>query len=414
MSEAGASESQPFRARTALALALVGVFAFGGLLVMAAFGGDIARAPDPGCRATSTAHCAVGFAGLRELVRESGAPAVVLAGRPPRGRADGLLVVTPQPGRATDIAGLGYAGPVLVVLPKWATIQDPKRPRFAFKLGPIPMAAMPQTDILDDLKVARRPGIARPVLTGAPGEPLAGLALRPGAIDRLQTFLAPDWVPVLRDEAGRAVIAHMPTARIYVLSEPDLLNTHGLADPATFAAAVSIVRALRVGDGPVLFEAAPDGAAGRVGGGRNALKLALAPPFLAVTLCLIAALTLAVGEALVRFGPIRAEGRAIALGKEALVDNTAQLVRLARREPRMAAPYAAFTRGEAARAVGAPGALGGEALTLYLDRLAERRGLADRLGALVVEAETVKTRAGLVALARRLYQWRSEMTRESL
>ena len=65
----------------------------------------------------------------------------------------------------------------------------------------------------------------------------------------------------------------------------------------------------------------------------------------------------------------RREERAIALGKAALVENSAGLIRLARREARLGGAYAEVVRQEAARAVGAPPALQGEALDAYLDRL---------------------------------------------
>jgi hypothetical protein len=82
----------------------------------------------------------------------------------------------------------------------------------------------------------------------------------------------------------------------------------------------------------------------------------------------------------------------------------------------MATPYAALTQLAAARAVGAPRELSGEALTGFLDRLGAQRGLADNLADLSDEAARTPAgaagRARLTALAARLYRWRLEMTRE--
>jgi hypothetical protein len=78
----------------------------------------------------------------------------------------------------------------------------------------------------------------------------------------------------------------------------------------------------------------------------------------------------------------------------------------------MATAYAALTRKAAARAVGAPRELAGDALTDFLDRLGRQRGLADNLASLNHEAGRVENRPGLTALAGRLYRWRLEMTRE--
>ncbi len=71
---------------------------------------------------------------------------------------------------------------------------------------------------------------------------------------------------------------------------------------------------------------------------RNPLRLMFDPPFLAVTLCFAAALALAGLQTAFRFGPVRRPSRVFALGKEALTDNSAQLIRLAGREGRHGQP----------------------------------------------------------------------------
>ncbi|HEY1753442.1 MAG TPA: hypothetical protein VGG29_19450 [Caulobacteraceae bacterium] len=406
MSEASGESRPVFRARTAIALVLVGVFAFSGFVTLLAYAPALDR--DAHCRSNVYSTCAIGFAGLAELARQGGAPTVISRSALPRGRAEGLLVVTPEPGRGTDIAGLGFSGPVLVVLPKWTVAPDPNHLAWGLKAGLFDPAVMPHKDVLDSVSVARRRGVAQPRLTGAAGTPLEGVTLAPGPIDSLQTFTAKDWVPVLTDEAGHAVIAQMPSTQIYVLSEPDLLNTQGLANVDTLGAAVAILRGLRAGEGPMIFDTTLNGYKLE----RSPLRLMFDPPFLAVTLCLAAALALAGLQALFRFGPMRRSERAIALGKEALTDNSAQLIRLAGREAKMAPAYAALTRKAAARAVGAPRTLTGDALTDFLDRLGAQRGLPDNLASLSHEAGRVEGRGALAALAERLYRWRLEMTRE--
>jgi len=87
-------------------------------------------------------------------------------------------------------------------------------------------------------------------------------------------------------------------------------------------------------------------------------------------------------------------------------------VRMAGREAAMGEPYAALTRDLAARAVGAPRGLTGEALTELLDRLGARRGAADTLSYLTLLAKTARSRGQLADTAKRLYRWRVEMTGE--
>jgi hypothetical protein len=406
LSETPAAAPPLFRLRTALALVIVGVFAFAAFVTLLAYAPDTNRISL--CRPNAYSPCAVGFQALTELVKESGAPMTVSRTDLPKGHTDGVLIVTPEAGSQPDVSALGFAGPTLVVLPKWMARPQFGHPTWGLNDGVLPTFEMPKGPLLDPVAVARRQGASQPILAGVASTVLDGVTLRPGKIDQLQTFEAKGWTPVLTDEHGAMVIAQAPNSLIYVLSEPDLLDTQGLGDPHTFAAAVTLLRALRAGDGPFIFDVTLNGYKLE----RNVLRLMFDPPFLAVTLCFAAAILLAGLQALFRFGPLRRRERAIALGKEALTDNSAQLIRLAGREAKMAPAYIGYTRKAAARAVGAPRELTGDQLTAFLDRLAAQRGLTDTLAGFEAEAGRVQRRTGLTALSQRLYRWRLEMTRE--
>jgi hypothetical protein len=395
-----------FSARTAIILVLVSIFAFSAFITLSAHAPDSGH--DTDCKESVYAKCAIGFAGLQEAIGAGGQPAVISRTALPKGRTEGLLIATPLPTGGADVASLGYGGPILVVLPKWATSPAATNPSWAVKDGLVPVGDLPLKDALDAVKVDRRQDNVRPTLVGVAGTPFEGVAMSPGAIDSLQTMRADGWIPVLTDQTGAVVIAEAPSSRIFVLSDPDLLNTQGLADVNTFAVGSTIIRDLRNGDGPVIFDVTLDG----YKTDRNPLTLIVDPPFLAVTLCLTAALALGGIQALFRFGPVRRPQRAFALGKEALTDNSAQLIRLARREAKMAPGYAALTLKAAARAVAAPPELTGEQLTAFLDRMGAQRGQTDRISTMTAEAAHVSGRAALTALATRLYRWRLEMTRE--
>ncbi|HEY2709762.1 MAG TPA: hypothetical protein VGI95_17060 [Caulobacteraceae bacterium] len=406
MSDAGSEGRPVFRARTAITLVLVGIFAFSAFVTLLAYAPDLER--DPSCRPNVYSKCAIGFAGLEAAVKLAGVPTLISRHPLPKGRSEGLLVATPEPERGADIGALNFGGPVLVVLPKWSVSPDPTHASWGLKQGVIPAAEMPNKDLLDVVTVTRRPGISRPRLVGVDGTPLAGLSLAPGPIEQLQSLQASGWTPVLTDESGDVIMAQAANTRIYVLADPDLLNTQGLGNLDTFGAAASIVRALRAGEGPVMFDVTLNGYKME----RSPLRLMFDPPFLAVTLCFVAALALAGLQAAFRFGPVIRPQRVLALGKEALTDNSAQLIRLAGRETHMAPGYADLTRKAAARAVGVPRELTGQALTDFLDRMGAQRGATDNLATLNLEAGRVEGRSALTALAGRLYRWRLEMTRE--
>ena len=161
-----------------------------------------------------------------------------------------------------------------------------------------------------------------------------------------------------------------------------------------------MLTAVRGGKEPLLFDVTLNG----FERGRGLGRLMLEPPWLAATLIAVATGILMGLHALARFGQPRRKGRAFALGGRALVDNSADLVRMARKEHEFAPAYAALTSALVARAAGHNGGQ-------WLDELARRRGAASP-DDLAAEAATAKTRDDLMAIARKLNDWRGEMTRE--
>ena len=405
------SASTPlFSVRTMLWVVLVGIFAFSALVVLAAYAPDLRSGSDGGAHALS--RSAVGFGGVVELLKGLDEPAVVSRNRPPpTDTGKGLLILTPDPSTGPkEIEALHFNGVKLVVLPKWIARPHPINPDWMMKFGLLPADLIkgPVGEAKVKTDVRRRPGVSRPVLTASSGFGFpAGETIPLGPVDQLQTISGPGWDPVLTDEQGRPVLVVAKQGGVAVLSDPDLLNTQGVANLTAARAAVWIIDKLRTG-GVVAFDVTLNG----YGRGRSLLKLAFGPPLLGATLCLVAAALMMGLHAVIRFGPPDRPPPVLALGKRALADNSAALVRMAKREPRMAPAYAALTREAAARAVGAPRDLGPEQLDALLDRLGAANGASDRFSALAAEAGAAKTNAELMSVAERLHHWRGEMTRD--
>ncbi len=401
-----ARNTGPFSLRTVLVLVLVGVFSFSALAVLSAYAPELRSGDDGAGHALS--RSAVGFAGAVRLFNETGRRTAMSRGPLGQEDADSLLVLTPGAQHdAEAVAEVAHQGTRLVVLPKWAAFGDPQRRGWVRSAGVIPpsrVAAILPGEGKTRPLIARREGAVRPRLSRPDGETIGGTL---GEIRQLQTISGPGWIPVLVDETGAAVLAMHAESGVYVLAEPDLLNTHGISDLATAATAVRIPSLIWRGEGPILFDLTLHGLQRQ----RSVLRLALEPPLLGATLCLLAAALLTAFQAGVRFGGPRAAGRVFAHGKRALADNTAGLVRLARREHRMAAPYALLIRAAVARAVAAPRNLSSEELEAFLDRLAESMGTQDRYAALAGQARSARTARDLMRVARNLYRWRLEMTR---
>jgi hypothetical protein len=390
-------------------MSLVGVFAFSALLVTLAYAPDLRNGDDGGAQALSKS--AVGFAGIAEALRLSGEPVLVNRRSLPAGRRRGLLVVTVTPATTLhEIAGLSFDGPVLAVLPKWLATADPKHRGWVRKVALLDPEELSRGSIAAMAGIERRAGPSEPVLFAGADPLVTGQRFGMGTVEALQSCHAPAWNSVLTDETGATILARDKAGRLYILCDPDLMNSHGIRDVRTLGAALAILRSLRAGDGPVIFDVRLNG----LGRERSVLRLLLEPPFLGVTLCLATAAALAGIQAFFRFGPVRPRGRTIPLGKTALVDNTAALVRLAGREHRLGGRYADLTADLAARAVGAPYGLGGDSLAAVLDRLGARRRLPKSFSELESEARVTPNAARLVAAARHLYRWRLQLSAQAV
>jgi hypothetical protein len=402
-----AGETPAFSAFAALAIVLVGVAAFSALVVLFAYAPDLRSADNGDAHALS--RSAVGYAGMVEALKLKKIPVVVSRSRLPNGRRQGLLVVTPPlTASAKDIAALNFEGPTLIILPKWLAAPDLLHRGWAGKVAPIDPAWAPKGALISELGFARESRTGRIVLHAVADPFPAGMVFNEGVVDPLQTISAKGWLAVLVDDRGATLLAKDPAKNVFVLSDPDLIDTAGLRNFDTFASALAIIDGLRTGDGPVIFDVTLDG----LGKTRSVLRLLFDPPFLAVTLCLAMAMALAGFQGVCRFGPVQRAGRAIAIGKAALIDNTTALIRIAGREHRMGERYAALTARLAARSVGAPRELSPEALTNFLDTLSARRGAADTLSALTLLARTAPDRNRLLMAAQRLFRWRLEIARE--
>jgi hypothetical protein len=389
-------------------------------LVLNAYAPELRGAGDGGEHALS--RSAVGFAGLARLLADEGVPTRMSRNpHPERDPQSSLLVLTPSltsdPKSVGRIAGSGVE---LIILPKWLSVPDPTHPGWVLRgdLAPQNMIEdrlLHQWDTGDH--IVRRTGPFRPTMTSVAKCPSAGAAVTTGTIENLQTIAGPDkgWEAVAVDQDGEAVLIKQAGLEVYILSDPDLLNNHGLAELANARWASALIGALRAeqstSDGaalPVAFDLTLAG----FGRTRSLLTLAFEPPFLAATLCAIAAAGLMGLHAAGRFGAPLRQGPTFALGKRALADNSAALIRLVRREHRMGAGYAALTRELAATAVGAPRDLDDGQLDALLDRMGGAKQASAAFSDLERAAREARDTPALLGAARRLYQWRLEMTHE--
>lgn len=402
-----------FAPAVAFSLVMVGLVALIAWVALGAFSDDFRNGSDGGAHALSKS--AVGYAGIVQLLNAAGRPSLVARGPvPKRAPPAGLVVLTIDRGDPrTPLRGLpttsGFPGPVLAVLPKWIAMPVDKR-GWVRNLG--------LRDIDADTWLGPSTGDEKIALKQASGtqshllylrapdrEPVV---LRTGPIRSFQTFAsAPGFVPVITDETGAMVAGYIPKTGFVALAEPDLLNNQGISNLETAKAGVALLDSL-ANKGPIYFDVTLNG----FERSRSNLKNLLTPPFLPATLCLLAAALLIVWHAGFRFGAPARPQRELALGKQALADNQAGLIRMARREARMGGRYADLVRLIVGRAIGAPRELSGPDLDAFLDRLGQGGRTDERWSEVRAAAENASNRHDLVAAAERLHRWRLEMTRE--
>lgn len=406
---AGRATRGPFTVAAIAWMVGVGVVCTLALVALSAWAPELRDGNDG--RGHALSRSGTGFAAAARLLGDTGYQVRLLRGPVQDGDEGGLLILTPPPGRPLTLpAGAGrddggLIDTTLIVLPKWVTSGDPLRPGWVETRGlvsPQGVLAVLPDDLGDDLSLSQDdPKRAAPVaLEDRVGDDPIG---RSGPIRGLQTIAGQGWVPVIADGRGRAVLAMHNDTGAYVLADPDLLNTAGLASVDTARAADAMLHQIWYGDGPILFDLTAWGFSAP----RSVLRLALEPPLVGATLCLLAAVLLTGWQAAIRFGPHRQPERAIALGKRALADNTAGLIRLGRRERAMKHPYAEMIRTRAAAAVGLPRGLAPDETDRRLARLP---GAGIDYVAAQARLAAAPDAASIAEAARDLHRWKNETT----
>ena len=117
-------------------------------------------------------------------------------------------------------------------------------------------------------------------------------------------------------------------------------------------------------------------------------------------------------QAFMRFGAPRKQGRPLALGKFSLVQNAANLIKLAGREPKMAKGYAALTRKLVAEDLHIPSGIGDTELNKRLDLYCRKKQAKSEWSKITIYQRETDNNQDLMHAARELYEWRGDMTHD--
>ena len=399
------SERNPFNPKVVYGLIGLGIAAFAAIIFLMAYGSPPRQQQREISRAQMMSPSAVGFKALVALAGQVG-QAYVISNAQDLDYEDLLVLAIDENSRREDLAWVRQrrsARPTLIILPKWRTVANRRQGEWVTALGPGAGAR-----VAAELGYRLRPGGRVPIGSRLSGRDiLNGMEVAAPALP--QVIEGEGLTPLLVLPNGQGTVLAQITGRPhYILADPDLLNNHGISDQARAASAIALLDALNTEDGQSInFATFTDVVAARESE-KSLLQLLLEPPFLAMTLALVIAALLAGFHGAIRFGQPRREERAIPLGKAALVENSAGLIRLARREVHMSVAYAELVQQEAARNVAAPPELSGEALDDYLDRLTRSGPTFSELATALVKT---RDRQSMAAAARALFQWKKDIIR---
>lgn len=335
--------------RMIISLVLIGIFSFTALITLSGYAGDLRQKNNGQAHALS--RSAIGFGGLTKLLGDMDYDVRMARTENVNFEDENALRIftLSRPYQADKLDDLELSSPTLIVMPKWVTIPVKGSVGWVQK-------GWGDTHIWDvdnherDLKELT--GEVNFSVFETEDKSVTHNVRAVGGefrdwdkleIENLQTLSGDSLVSLYKSQ-DNAVLARIENSSTYILSDPDFLNTMGISSKSRAQFAVEMIDAV-IADagadpGRVDFDLTFHGFAGKT----NIIKILTQPPFLAATLCLLAAGGLIAWQGYSRFGDPLKVKRDYALGKFSLADNAARFIRIAEREPNMAKDYVALVR----------------------------------------------------------------------
>lgn len=401
MSERLPQASNPFSAVTSAVMIGVGLLVFVVIFALLAWSPDLASKNRAGEHPYSTS--ALGYAGLVKLLEADGQTVTISRLASTLDYTDSLLILTiPRFGfyRAPEFDLEEVSAPAIYVLPKWTGYADRDNPNWQ-KDTDLLMNSEVETvarQFDSDLKIwrLRNPGrVSTPFGTHAP------------VFDHKMQVLTSDSLETVIGTPGGALLAKVPGRAVYVLSDPDLFNTFGLANHENARLTLGLIDWLQdYGSQPITFDATLHG----FERSESLLRAIFDVPFLGASMIALATILLVTWAAFIRFGPPMQEGRAFSFGKKALAESSAGLISMARREGQMAPRYAQTVQRNLAKRLGLPQHLPPQEFARTADRLAKQKDLSSTWSEQQAQLERPAAgRNDLRDKALALWRWRTEM-----
>lgn len=399
----GAATFQP-RVLAALAAALCTLFAAS--LLLTGMGGREAAGLASG--ANSYSSSAVGHLAFHDLLRGLDYRTLRAEDRPLESTGEnGVLILAEPAGSLTSEENrnkLATASRILLVLPKWTVRPGEQRKDWigeAELTSPLrAQSALGAAVSGGDVVRAKVPASFTKAVAAADPTVQGDIQLIKGS-NLTPLVSTPDGILLGELRQGNR--------RTFVLADPDPIENHGIGKGVNAAFARDVIAALLDGQSRTLvfdetihgFRRSPP----------NLLKFLYEFPLNLVLVQILAAVALLLWTAMGRFGAPLPAPRRLDAGRHALIGNAAALVDYAGHHAAILQRYIAMTLQEGARTLRAPAGLEGAALTAWLARASEARGIDPKPLTRLGDSPAAGSRnlASLLAAAQALHHWRKDL-----
>ena len=167
---------------------------------------------------------------------------------------------------------------------------------------------------------------------------------------------------------GNPVLIRLENTQTYILSEPDLVNTMAFKTQGGAQLATAILEEITRAEGLDVLTVDFDVSLHGIEANRNIIKLMVTPPFLAATLCLLAAGGLVAWQGLNRFGDPARVRPDYAQGPVSLARTAAEFMGISNRAHKTGEAYAELIRRQVAAQLGYK-----DRTTAHIDTLLDAR-----------------------------------------
>ena len=385
---------------------LVGVISFSSFIVLSAFAPDLEDKDMAGLHAFSKS--ALGYNFSVEMLQKTGRDVTISrsASVIKDKRGYGLLVLTPEGTRdINDLkeANFDRADPLLIVLPKHWGHAGVENRRHQSRIGEINLNSVSRIlQPIDDALSMRR--IADVKLVSTPEGRL------PVTFEKhTQVISNGPIIPIISTKEG-TVFGRVKERNIYILADPELLNTHGVAHIDNARLMLMIFDEMTGGnlEFPITFDTTING----FERARNLLRLLFEPPLLGATLFAFAAAALLGWAAFVRFGRDPTPKPKFATGRASLIDSTAGLFEQTNQEHLLAEEYADIVERLTVTELGYPDDLTRHQIEDILRSTAKAHQSKNRDISEKPKAGQINTAGQLVSFAKAYQKWKKDMSNE--